>query len=178
MMDSGDFETGNPELRDATFAAMEKTGGRLTSEDPSSVINPEESTQNDQDQKRPLMDDTVLYGMEPTSKKSKVGGIDGEAMTAPAPHVRGGEDSEEKKEVNGDEIVPVPAATVGISSYGENDVLSGYVQQKKNLSSLVVTPNHPSSLTKLITRLVFFLDFFAGAVVVRMCTPAIETSGI
>lgn len=129
MMESADFQTENPELRDAsifTTGAVEKTDGLLTSpEDPSSVINPEESEIIDHDQKRSLLDDGSSNGVEPLSKKPKSEGSETEEATAASLDREGDEGSEGKKPMNDEDIAPIPPATVGTSTYDDNDVLSG-----------------------------------------------------
>ena len=128
-MESPDSQTENPELRDAsvlTTGAVEKTDGlQASSEDPSSVINPEESEIINHDQKRSLLDDGSSNGVEPLSKKNKSGGSETEETTAASLDREGDEGSEGKKPTNDEDLAPIPPATVGISTYDDNDVLSG-----------------------------------------------------
>ena len=127
-MESTDFPSHHPELRDASVTALEKEAGLVvvTQDDPSSVINPEESRIVHQENKRSLLEDEASNGMEPLSKKQKSDGSVTEETTAAVSLDREGEEgSEEKKPSRDDDIAPIPPALVGISTYGDNDVLSG-----------------------------------------------------
>ena len=127
-MESTDFPSHHPELRDASVTALEKEAGLVvvTQDDPSSVINPEESRIVHQENKRSLLEDEASNGMEPLSKKQKSDGSVTEETTAAVSLDREGEEgSEEKKPSSDDDIAPIPPALVGISTYGDNDVLSG-----------------------------------------------------
>ena len=126
MMDSGEFKSGHPELLDAPVTTMNKTE---TCHDPSSFVNPDEANDNDQYQKRNLIEDSSNGGVEPMTKKQKsdIGNPQGSLRLGESEDLdhQDGDDSEPKKSATKEDLAPIPAATEGISIYGENDVLSG-----------------------------------------------------
>eukprot|EP00977_Amphora_coffeiformis_P026033 scaffold23831_cov180-Amphora_coffeaeformis.AAC.3 len=126
MMDSGDFKSGRPELLDAPVTEMNRTEMR---EDPSSALNRDEAYVNKGDQKRNLIEDTSNEGVEPMTKKQKSDIQNSEETLRLGESEEfdreEGDDPERKQPVIEDDLAPIPAATEGISTYGENDVLSG-----------------------------------------------------
>lgn len=121
MMESGDpISSGHPELPDTSVTEPSKN----EFEDPSSaMISPEDVGMNQQNHKRSIGEDSKTEN-NPVSKKHKpeeddVGEANGVGDTDP-------DGGSFKKEANcEDDAAPIPAATKGISEYGENDVLSG-----------------------------------------------------
>lgn len=119
MMDAADCKTDDPELRDASVTGASKT----EFDDPSSASINTEDVSFDY-QKRHFVEDSS-NGDEPVLKKRKSEDT-GAGMGPNGVDTDPEEDGSAKKESGSeDDLAHIPPATEGISTYGENDVLSG-----------------------------------------------------
>lgn len=121
-MDSGDSKSRDLQLCDAPVV----TAASDSFADPSSaIINPEDVGMAQPMQKRCLTDD-LGNGDEPATKKKKPEEFSTDPSLVNVEGEIDPEDGSDKKEsTSEDDIAPIPPAEEGVSSYGENDVLSG-----------------------------------------------------
>lgn len=127
MMEATQYRVGNPELPDASATGAEKA---RTSMDPASVMLAQDSQVSRFQHKHSRSDDEAAPD-DPQSKKPKACATDSEPFSSNSKQQPGGAANSESVaedqplQVVQDDILSIPAATVGISDYGENDVLSG-----------------------------------------------------